>query len=391
MPVHLHHVATVVPAASYPQADAGEVMRRWIGGDRRTDLLLNRIYGHSGIDRRQSVLEDFLGDDGRRAVRDGAAPTDDGAAPAHRLPPVHAGGGFYVDDAGGFRDPTTAERNARYRDEAGPLFVAAAERAIDGTPGLTRDDVTHLITVSCTGFYAPGPDLDVVHGLGLAPTTERYHVGFMGCYAAFPALRMANAFCRADPDAVVLVVATELCSLHLQPDREVDPIVAASVFADGAAAAVVSARAPAGPAFALERFVDGLAPEGAKDMAWTIGDHGFEMVLSSYVPKVVGSKAHAALGPLLDGTDVRIEDVGRWAVHPGGRAILDRLEEGLGLPPEALAASRDVLRRYGNMSSATVLFVLAELLAQPGPLGEPIVAMAFGPGLTVASGLLRRA
>lgn len=388
MPVHLHHVATVVPSASYSQAAAGEVMRRWVGGDRRTDLLLRRIYGNSGIARRQSVLEDFLDGPGREAAHAAEVPTDeDGAARAARLPAQQAGGGFYIDDAGGFRDPTTAERNARYRAEAGPLFIEAARRALDGVDGIDRSDVTHLVTVSCTGFYAPGPDLDVVHGLGLAATTERYHVGFMGCYAAFPALRMARAFCQADPNAVVLVVATELCTLHLQPSREVDPIVAASVFADGAAAAVVSSRPPTGPALRMERFVDGLAPEGASDMAWTIGDHGFEMVLSSYVPKVVGEKSHEALGPLLADSGATIDDVARWAVHPGGRAILDRLAEGLDLPESALAASRSVLRRYGNMSSATVLFVLAELMAEPGLPDEPIVAMAFGPGLTVASGL----
>lgn len=388
MAVHLHHVATVVPSASYPQAAAGDVMRRWIGGDRRTDLLLSRIYAHSAIDRRQSVLEDFLDDDGRRTARSSEVPAeDDGAARAARLPPQRAGGGFFVDDAGGFRSPGTAERNARYREEAGPLFAEAGRRALADLGDVDADEITHVITVSCTGFYAPGPDLDVVHALGLKSTTERYHVGFMGCYAAFPALRMAHAFCRADPDAVVLIIATELCSLHLQPERAVDPIVAASVFADGAAAAVVSSRPPNGPALRMERFVDGLAPEGASDMAWTIGDHGFEMVLSSYVPKVVGEKAHAALTPLLDGSGVALEDVRRWAVHPGGRAILDRLEEGLALPPEALTASRSVLRRYGNMSSATVLFVLAEFMAQPSADEEPLVAMAFGPGLTVASGL----
>lgn len=372
MAVHLHHIATAVPQASYPQATAGEVMRAWIGGDRRTDRLLQRVYRHSGIDRRHSVVEDFLG-----AVPD---------APASRR-----GGGFYVDDAGGFRDPGTAERNDRYREEAGPLFVEVARRALDGAAGFDAADVTHVVTVSCTGFYAPGPDLEVVRELGLKPGTERYHLGFMGCYAAFPALRMAQAFCRADPDAVVLIAAVELCTLHLQPSRDVDAIVSASVFADGAAGALVSARPPRGPALTLERFADALAPEGASDMAWTLGDHGFEMVLSSYVPAIVGEKAGAALGPLLDGSGVGRADVRRWAIHPGGRAILDRVEGGLELPERALDASRRILARYGNMSSATVLFVLAEMLATPAEPGEPIVAMAFGPGLTVASGLLRTA
>jgi predicted naringenin-chalcone synthase len=374
MAVHLHHLATAVPPASYPQAAARDVMKAWIGGDRRTDLLLQRIYARSGIERRHSVVEDFLG-----------------ALPDDEVPAPRRGGGFYVDDAGGFRDPGTAERNARYREEAGPLFVDVARRTLDGAEGFSARDVTHVITVSCTGFYAPGPDLDVVRGLGLRPGVERYHVGFMGCYAAFPALRMARAFCRAEPDAVVLVVAVELCTLHLQPSRDDDALIAASVFADGGAGALVSARPPRGPALTLESFADGLAPEGASDMAWTIGDHGFEMVLSAYVPQVVGEKAGAALQPLLDGTGTRRDEVRRWAVHPGGRAILDRLEEGLALPSDALAASRSVLARYGNMSSATVLFVLAEMMAEPAPPGEPIVAMAFGPGLTVASGLLRTA
>ncbi len=377
MTVRLHHVATAVPPTGYPQPVAREVMKAWIGGDRRTDLLLQRIYGHSGIERRHSVVEDFLG-----ALPDGA-PADPASA--------RRGGGFYVDDAGGFRNPGTAERNARYREEAGPLFARVARATLDGADGFAAEDVTHVVTVSCTGFYAPGPDLEVVRALGLRPGTERYHLGFMGCYAAFPALRMAQAFCRSDPDAVVLIAAVELCTLHLQPSREVDAVVSASVFADGAAGALVSARPPRGPALTLERFADGLAPEGASDMAWTIGDHGFEMVLSSYVPAIVGEKAHAALGPLLEGSGVDPADVRRWAVHPGGRAILDRLEQGLALPAEALAASRRVLAGYGNMSSATVLFVLAEMMAEPAPPGEPLVAMAFGPGLTVASGLLRSA
>ncbi len=354
-------------------------MQAWIGGDRRTDRLLHRIYGHSGIERRHSVLEDFVGSAD-------AAPS---AAGAWTLAPVQRGGGFFVDDAGGFRDPGTAERNERYRQEAGPLFAAAARRALDGADGFGPQDVTHLVTVSCTGFYAPGPDLDVVQALGLSPGTERYHLGFMGCYAAFPALRMARAFCLADPDAVVLVASVELCTLHLQPSRDVDAVVAASVFADGAAAAVVSARTPGGPALRLDAFVDDVAPEGASDMAWTIGDHGFEMVLSSYVPSIVGEKASGALRPLLERSGTDLADVRRWAVHPGGRAILDKLASGLELEPGALASSRRVLAEYGNMSSATILFVLADLLREPAPADEPIVAMAFGPGLTIATGLFR--
>ena len=365
MSAYLHGVASAVPEMAYDQTVARDVMKAWVGGDRRTDRLLDRIYQHSGIDTRHSVVSDF--------------------APG-------GAGGFYLDAASGaFRSPGTAERNAVYAREALALFPRVARRALERADGLDAADVTHVITVSCTGFVAPGPDLAVVRELGLAPSTERYHLGFMGCYAAFPALRMAEAFCRADPDAVVLVAAVELCSLHLQPSCEVDALVAGSVFADGGAATVVSARRPEAGGLRLERFSSGVAPEGADAMAWTIGDTGFEMVLSSYVPRIVGARAQEAVEPLLRAAGVRREDVRRWAVHPGGRAILDRVESGLALPPAALDASRAVLARYGNMSSATVLFVLQRILEDGLEPGEPVVAMAFGPGLTVDAGVLSAA
>lgn len=371
MPVYLHALGTVVPETAYSQSRALEVMRSWIGGDRRTDLLLSRAYARSGISTRHSVVDDFV-------------PT------SQQEGDPEARDGFYLDGEGRFRSPGTAERNARYQREAGHMFPNAAARALARAGDLEASDVTHLVTASCTGFYAPGPDLDVVRALGLSPGTERYHLGFMGCYAAFPALRMAQAFCRNDPRAVVLVVAVEACSLHLQATSDPDAVISASLFGDGGAAAVVSARPPRGPGFELIRFADGLAPEGHSDMAWTLGDHGFEMALSRAVPRIVAEKADVALDPLLGDGEPAREEVPRWAVHPGGRGILDRLQDVLALPPEALAASRAILDRFGNMSSATVLFVLAELLREPRPRGEPVVALAFGPGLSVTSALLRR-
>lgn len=363
MPVSLHHVATAVPDTAYPQDAALEVMTAWVGGERRTDRLLQRIYRHSGIDTRHSVVRDFV--------------------------PGDAGGLFVDPTTGAFRVPSTGERNARYVREAEPLFLRAGRCALEGS-GFRPEDVSHVITVSCTGFVAPGPDLALQQGLRLPNGVERYHLGFMGCYAAFPALRMARAFCRADPDAVVLVVSAELCSLHLQPSREPDALVAASVFADGAAGAVVSARAPRGPALVLEAFAGAVASEGASDMAWVIGDTGFDMTLSSYVPRIVGARAAEVVDPLLRAAGLSRPEVRRWAVHPGGRAILERVSEGLELADDAVEDARAVLARYGNMSSATVLFVLERLLRAGGPEGEPLVAMAFGPGLTVEAGLLRR-
>jgi len=361
MPVYLHGVATAVPDTAYSQDAALAVMQAWVGGDRRTDHLLHRIYRHSGIERRHSVVGDFAPDGAR---------------------------GFYLEpDSGAFRNPGTAERNDRYAREALRLFPEVAGRALARSGRFGPDDVTHVVTVSCTGFVAPGPDLAVVQQLGMRSSVERYHLGFMGCYAAFPALRMARAFCLADPRAVVLVAAVELCSLHLQPSCELDALVAGSVFADGAAAAVVSAREPAAGGLRLDGFAGAVAREGASAMAWTIGDTGFDMVLSSYVPKIVGARAREAVEPLLEAANVPRQAVAEWAVHPGGRAILDRVQDGLGLPEGGLDASRTVLAHYGNMSSATVLFVLREILERRPEVGRAVVAMAFGPGLTVDTGL----
>jgi predicted naringenin-chalcone synthase len=370
MPIALHAVGTALPPHAYPQPYIREVMSRWIGGERRTDKLLDRVYAASAIDVRHSVVADFLPE----------------PPPGHRP--------AFVAPDGAFRSPGTGERNALYAAHAPALAEDAARAALASGGLLGAADVTHLITVSCTGFMTPGVDLHLVRSLGLGAAVERYHLGFMGCFAAFPALRMAQAFCAADPAAVVLIVTVELCTVHLQPRSDVDAILSGSVFADGAAAALVSARAPTGPqrALALERSATAVTQAGADDMAWTIGDHGFDMTLTSYVPRVLEAEAGAALAPLFAGAAVERGDVPWWAVHPGGRAIIDKVAAALSLDEGAVAASRAVLRRAGNMSSATVLFVLEALMERSGPgpaPGERVAALAFGPGLTVDSALLQ--
>ena len=235
-------------------------------------------------------------------------------------------------------------------------------------------------------MFAPGPDFRLVGDLGLAKNVERYHIGFMGCAAALPGLRAAARICAAQPDAVVLVAAAELCTLHIRSSEDPQQIVSASVFADGAAAAVVSARTfGAGPRLELERFGTVLTSEGDKDMMWTIGDRGFDMVLTAEVPRIIGREIREAVSAFLDGDEPAV-----WAVHPGGRSVLDRVETGLGLDPAALEASRAVLARQGNMSSATILFILRDLLHSGNGDDERIAALAFGPGLTVESALLTR-
>ncbi len=369
----LHAVGTALPAHRYEQSYVREVMDRWLDGDRRTTKLLQRVYGASAIDARHSVLDDFMPSREATAAR----------------PPL------FLDPAtGGFRSASTGERNARYALEAGPLAVRAAREAFDRVGSLRPEDVTHLVTVSCTGFVTPGPDLELVRELGLPGDVERYHLGFMGCFAAFPALRLARAFCAQDPDAVVLVVCVELCTLHLQPSADVDAILSASVFADGAAAALLSGRPSGGVVrpLRLDATSTAVTRTGADEMAWTIGDHGFDMTLTAYVPRILEAEAALTLAPLLARAGVGVDDVPWWAVHPGGRAIVDKIASALALPETAVAASREVLRRAGNMSSATVLFVLERLMdpASPGPApGEAVAALAFGPGLTVDGALFR--
>lgn len=366
----LHAVGTALPAHRYPQPHVRAVMERWLRPDRRTGKLLDRVYAQSAIDARYSVVGDFL--DGR--------PADAEA--------------LFVGADGAFVSPSTGERNARYTGEVGPLAAAAARSAFGRTRAVAARDVTHLVTVSCTGFAAPGVDLHLVDALGLAPDVERTHVGFMGCFAAFPALRLARAFVALDPDAVVLIVCVELCTLHLQPRSDVDSVLSGAVFADGAAAAIVSARPPVGDVrpLRLDATSTAVARSGVDAIAWTIGDHGFDMTLSAYVPRVLEAETEAAIAPLLRRGALAAAEVPWWAVHPGGRAIVDKVASALALPDASVVASREVLRACGNMSSATVLFALARLMdrAHPGPaVGDAVAALAFGPGLTVDGALFR--
>ena len=359
----LHHIETSVPQYAYRQDYARDRMIGWMPG-KRNRRLIHGIYDHSGIDTRHSVLPDF----------------------APETTPVL----FHEDAEGRIIEPSTQQRNRLYRECSRQMLVEVARRALENAQGFSSEDITHVVTVSCTGFYNPGPDLDLIQGLGLRPETERYNIGFMGCYAAFPAMRMADQFCQADPGAVVLVVCLELCTLHLQFSEEADSLLANALFADGAAAAIVSARRPhPGKAtLAMDCFSSALAEEGSRDMAWEIGDHGFDIRLSTYVPNIIASNLASIVDRILGKNQWNRDDIKHWAIHPGGRAILDKIETSLEIDPEQLADSRTVLKQYGNMSSATVLFVLKRILECNVP-HEPqaVCAMAFGPGLTIETAL----
>jgi predicted naringenin-chalcone synthase len=281
-------------------------------------------------------------------------------------------------DADGFfrrgRFPGTAARMAAYAPHALALAHTAVARVAPDPA-----EITHLIVASCTGFTAPGLDLQLAASLGLRADVARMMIGFMGCAAAIPALRAADQAVRADPRARVLVVNLELCSLHLQETDTVETALSLLLFGDGATAALVTAD-PSG--IALGAFRSIILPDSAALITWTIGDQGFLMHLSGQVPARIATalRAQAKIpdaSGLLQGAAAR--DIAHWAVHGGGRTVLDAVEIGLDLPPSALRGSRAVLHDHGNMSSATIMFVLARLLADPAD--GPGIAMAFGPGM----------
>jgi predicted naringenin-chalcone synthase len=275
----------------------------------------------------------------------------------------------------------------RYREYATPLALEASAEALRES-GVEAGGVTHLVTVSCTGFSAPGFDVGLIKGLGMRATVERTHVGFMGCHGALNGLRVARGLVAAERRAVVLVCAVELCSIHYHYGWDPRRMVGNALFADGAAAVVV--RGVNGVDHGEWRHVASgacLFPESEAAMGWEVGDRGFEMTLSTKVPGLIGRHLRPWLDEWLGREGLGVEEVGSWAVHPGGPRILSELEGVLGLGPERLAISRQVLRDQGNMSSATVLFILRELRRIGAE--RPCVALGFGPGLAAEVLLIR--
>lgn len=288
------------------------------------------------------------------------------------------------------RGPSTAVRMQRYAKDAPPLAITVSTAALQDA-GVHPSQITHLVTASCTGFSAPGFDIELILNLPLSPTVQRTHLGFMGCHGALNALRIAKALAEADARHRVLVCCVELCSLHFQYGWNSDNIVANSLFADGAAAIVI---APGGTKPASAELATRLAathsvviPDTKDLMSWRIGDHGFQMTLSNTVPEVVKEMLPQVLTRWLADQNLAVEQIRGWAIHPGGPRIIDAVAQALSLDEAAVAPSWSALASYGNMSSPTVLFILDALRKRGDFL--PCVVMAFGPGLTVELALLR--
>ncbi|WP_210520266.1 type III polyketide synthase [Hymenobacter terricola] len=367
MPSYLGAIGTANPVHRIAQPQIADFMAQALEFGERDTRKLRALYRVSGIEHRYSVLPDY-----------GRANGDYTFFPnTPTLEPF----------------PSVGQRMAVYRRDALPLATEAVRSCLGQVPDVAPASITHLVTVSCTGMYAPGLDIELVQALGLRPDVRRTCVNFMGCYAAVNAVKLADAFCRADARARVLIVSVELCTLHFQKSPEEDHLISNALFGDGAAAALVLAEPlPNGaPSLALQAFHCGLEPDGHDDMAWHINDFGFEMTLSSYVPKLIQRGIRQLTDGLLASLPVQLADIRHFAIHPGGRKILETIETELGLTRQDNRHAYRVLRDYGNMSSATVLFVLRDVLAHASPAdhGAPVLSFAFGPGLTMEAMLLQ--
>src|SRR5208337_250125 len=374
-------IGTSVPPTSCTQKFALDFLTSLSAFSDKERRFLRRLYQNTGIDKRHTVIDDY--------GKDPSAYT------------------FYPKNDQLLPEPGLEARNDVFIRESDRLSEQAARFLFSTLPQFDPRAITDLITVTCTGFSAPGFDLHLVKALGLRRDIHRSHIAFMGCYAGFPAMRLARDICVANPGAHVLIVAVELCTLHFQLKPQLDFMIANALFADGAAAVLVGPTLDGGHAhdgrargggvafgqrgkLLLDGFASRIIPESEQAMAWRIGERALDMRLSAYVPRLIEMNIRPIVEDLLSaaGDADAFSDIDIWAIHPGGRAILDRSAAALNIPESALVHSYEVLREYGNMSSATIFFVLQRILEDSR--SGTVFASAFGPGLTVESGLFRK-
>jgi alpha-pyrone synthase len=370
----INAIGTAVPENEHAQTQLARFMANALQLDEPAQRRMGALYRQTKISRRYSVLPDYSRTNGSFT--------------------------FYPNTPDLEPFPSIGQRMEVYKREAMPLALRAVRDCLAIYPTFALPSVTHLIVVSCTGFYAPGPDIELVEALGLPGTTQRLLIGFMGCYGAFNGLKAADAIVRADPQANVLVVCVELCTIHFQKSNDVSNWLANALFSDGAAAVLVQGQARPEQSFRLQSFQCDLLPDGRDEMAWTIGNQGFDMVLSQHVPDVIQHHIGHMVHRILDQNGLMVADVDYFALHPGGRRILDLIETELVIDRTKTHHAYDVLDQYGNMSSATVLFVLKAIWNEladavtrtndplPDGFTKTIAGIAFGPGLTLESMLL---
>jgi predicted naringenin-chalcone synthase len=355
-------IGTAVPEFSIEQTDAAEQVSQLCGASAPQQPALKALYRRSGVLKRHSVL----------------LKSSTNGKPAEQE--------FYRQGDNSQLGPTTAQRMKVYEVAAAPLAIEASLRALSDAE-VKPEVITDLVTVSCSGFFAPGVDLALVVELGLRPTASRTHIGFMGCQGALNGLRVAKAFAESRGDARVLCCAVELCSLHHQFDGRPDQIVANALFADGAAAVVVGRASQPTTPWQLVDVRSTVIPDSLEYLSWQIKDHGFQMTLSPQLPALIDQALRISLEPWLREHDLGIEDIGSWAIHPGGSRIVESCARAVAADSQSVADSQQVLAEFGNMSSPTVLFILDRLRRRNA--ARPCVALAFGPGVAVEAALFR--
>jgi predicted naringenin-chalcone synthase len=356
-------LGTAVPPHTMSQQEATDLAHEVICRTEQQQRLLSVLYRKAGVQNRYTALPHQIAKNWLPATSDAAQELAES----------------------GTLGPTTAERMQFFAEHAPPIAIRAAEQAL-AESDISHKDITHLVAVSCTGFDAPGVDTALIRGLDLASTTQRIQVGFMGCHGAINGLRTAQALTGCDPEAKVLLCATELCSLHYRFQWDPERIIANALFADGAAAVVGQASSDdSGQGWSVQATGSCLIPDSQDAMTWRIGDHGFEMTLHAQVPDLIHRHLRPWLCQWLARHDLTLDSVASWAIHPGGPRILSAIAESLELRPEATAVSREILAQFGNMSSPTVLFIVNRLRQLAAP--RPCVALGFGPGMFAEAAL----
>ncbi len=355
-------IGTANPPNKVAQTQIANFMSKSLQLDKAQERRLRMLYKSTAIDFRYSVIKDYA---------------------------LLADFDFFPNTSDLEPFPSTATRMKLYEQHASDLCIKAIDNCLQDKDLLKK--ITHLITVSCTGMYAPGIDIEIIEKLGLPTHTQRICINFMGCYAAINALKVADVICKADKQACVLIADVELCTLHFQKENTENHLLANAIFADGAGAMLVQAQKAGDKAISLEGFYCDLAFEGKNDMAWFVRDFGFEMRLSSYVPQLLENKMKELILKLLNQFDLDLANIDTLAIHPGGKKILETAEKILALPSEKNKYAYEVLRNFGNMSSVTIIFVLKNILENFDFQGNManILSMAFGPGLTVESALMK--
>lgn len=357
---YINTIGIATPPNMALQMEIYDYMASHIDYSEKEKKMLKYLYRRSGIEQRYSVLKDFNAKNGEAK--------------------------FYTKENG--YNPRVEERLARYDNQAYTLAIEAIKDTLVNN-SVESSQITHIITVSCTGMSAPGMDTFIIQELKIDSGVQRFNVNFMGCYAALNGLRIADTICKADPEAKVLMVCVELCTLHFQNLNSADYNLSNMLFADGGAATIITSQPLNAQALCVHGFVSDINNKGETDMSWNISSSGFLMKLSSYVPQLLSLGFKDLIENILSKYGASISDLYKWAIHPGGKRILDNIEKEFELNNGELNASRKVLKSYGNMSSPTILFVLKELQEDLNEnKGKYIFAAAFGPGLTTETALL---